>query len=370
MKFMLSLLFLVSTSSLFAEEGMSYIEYSLRKEEQSKFKNLENYKKNTKKKKANEAVVSTQNGRVTQEVSTQKSGRTRIFQTIQQPTLKKIGTDLNLNYYTQFLGPSLGGDYQSGATYNRFNSGQDYKGDSNDPTGSYQVFHAITIGYQLSLNSKIFYSYSFQDNINKGIEYTVQNENGTESTYYRNKGPSDNNKRMGVNFFNVINNDYVSLSLTPFYEFPSTYGSETSDMNFGLGLIPSLSIKSNIIGLSYGVGAEIQRNFYDRNQHNDCETCNYPTRFQTLVVNVTPYLNYQISDLSTFKTSLQFDWDQQGDEVNSTEKFNKNLDDTIKYGFGFNMGSGIATGFYLESALEKASLARTALGLYAGFNLF
>lgn len=378
MNFLISLVIFFGTASVFATEKMSYIEYSLKKAEKIKYENLENYKKQTLKKKetVNEdtTIVPSQNGRILQEVSTSRAGRTRIIENIQQPAMKRIGNDLSFSYYAQFLGPSLGGDYQSGATYNRFNTGQDYKGDPLDATGSYQIFHALTIGYQLSTNTKLYYGYTFQDDINEGIKYRTKNFDGSYSEWERGKGPSDNNKRMGVTFFNVINNDYVGLSLNTFYEFPSTLGSVNSDMSYGLGIAPTLSIKSNIAGLSYGISGEIQRNFYEDQEYytrfSDGTRNNIPTRHQTLLINISPYLNYIISDLVTFRTALQFDWDQRGDQVNTFEDYNKNLDDIAKIGLGFNMGSGISTGIYLDIAIEDPSIEKTALGASVNFNVF
>lgn len=373
MNFILSLILLVSTTSLFADEGMSYIEYSLLAKERAKFKNLEEYKKSLKKRKKNTAVVSSQNGRVMQEVSTKKSSINRMIQPIEQPALKKLGNDLSFSYGVQFLGPSLGGDRQSGATYNRFKTGQDWKGDAQDATGSYQFFHALQLGYQLNTNTKIYYGYTFQDDINDDIEYQETNLDGSTTTKTRNKGISDNNKRIGATFFNVINNDYVGVRLTAFYEFASTVGSDGKDMDYGLGIAPSLFFKSSISGLAYGVSAEIQRNFYKRQEY-DPGYCNGPcpiqTKHQTLLINVNPYVNYMLSDITTVGATLQFDWDQKGDEVESFEVYNKNMDDILKLTTSFNLAPGINTGLFLDIAIEDPAPEKTALGLTANFNVF
>ena len=41
------------------------------------------------------------------------------------PKFRKYTENLSFNYSLQFLGPSLSNDYQDGATYNRFKTGQD-----------------------------------------------------------------------------------------------------------------------------------------------------------------------------------------------------------------------------------------------------
>ena len=43
-----------------------------------------------------------------------------------KPAFRKYTEKLSFNYFAQFLGPSLSSDYQPGATYNRFKTGQDY----------------------------------------------------------------------------------------------------------------------------------------------------------------------------------------------------------------------------------------------------
>ena len=308
-----------------------------------------------------------------QEVSTKKSSINRMIQPIEQPALKKLGNDLSFSYGVQFLGPSLGGDRQSGATYNRFKTGQDWKGDAQDATGSYQFFHALTLGYQLNMNTKLYYGYTFQDDINEGIEYETTNLDGSTTTYERQKGVSDNNKRIGATFFNVVNNDYVGLSLTTFYEFASTVGSDGKDMEYGLGIAPSLYFKSDVAGLSYGISAEIQRNFYKQQEYyTRCgnQDCPIPTKYQTLLISVNPYVSYMLSDMTSISATLQFDWDQKGDEVESFEVYNKNMDDILKLATNFSLAPGINTGLFLDIAIEDPAPEKTALGLTANFNVF
>ena len=373
MKIIFSLLFLLCSTTLFAEEGMSYIEYSMKQTELAKFKNLENYKKNTQKKKANTAIVSSQNGRVLQEVSTKKAAPSRMYQTLEQPALRRLGNDLSFSYGVEFLGPSLSNQRQDGSTYNRFKTGQDWKGDDQDATGSHQFYHSLTLGYQLSQNTKIYYAYTFQDDINDGIEYETTNLDGSTSTWERDKGVSDNNKRIGATFFNVINNDYIGFSMTTFYEFASTVGSDNKDMDYGLGIAPSLFFKSSTPGLSYGVSAEIQRNFYKKQEYySKCgsEDCPIATKHQTMLISVSPYVSYMLSDITTVSSTLKFDWDQKGDEVEDFDVYNDNMDDIVKLGMSFNLAPGITTGLFLDIALEDPNTEKTALGLNANFNIF
>lgn len=284
--------------------------------------------------------------------------------------VKKLGNDLSFNYFAQFSGPSLSPDYQGGAGYNRFKSGTDFKGDENDPTGSYQIFQAITIGYQLNNNIKLFYAFTFQDDINGNIDFQRTEFDGSTTTQNREVSVSGNDKRIGATFFNVINNDYVNLSLTTFYELSSTEGSRDNQKHFGLGLSPLLGFKSKVQGLSYGLILEVLRNFHETNQIEPSFPGAFPVRRQALLVNLTPYLNYKLGEISTFKSSLNIDWDQQGNQVNSLREFNNNLDDTIRVGVDYNIAFGINAGYFLEAAFNKPDIRRTTLGLTFRFNIY
>ena len=285
---------------------------------------------------------------------------------------KQLGKDLSFNYFAQFTGPSLSSNYQGGAGYNRFKSGRDSLNVSElDPTGSYQVFHALTIGYQLSNSTKLFYGFTLQDDINGNIKFQ-SNFGGTSREDTRNVGISANDKRVGASFFNLINNDSYSLSLTSFYEFASTQSSRNNNKHFGLGISPVLSAKSKVAGLNYGIVLEVLRSFYQANQIitvPNCPLC-VPERYQTLLINTTPYLNYKFGEISTFKSSLNIDWDQRGNQVDSLEEFNNNLDNTIRVGVDYNIAFGINAGYFLEAALNSPAIDRSTLGLTFSFNLY
>lgn len=281
------------------------------------------------------------------------------------------------NYFVQYLGRSLSDNYQDGATYNRFNTGQDYKGDPNDATGPFQMFHAITLGYNLAKDYKISYGYTFQDNLNNDIEYEFIDFNGNTATGVRNKGVSDNNKRVNLFVSNIANNKYFSFHSNFFYEFASTVASQDIDTEYGLGFEPVININTGIDGFYTGFTGLFQRNYYKNQQINtfvgtDGNTYDllYPTRYQTLLAEVSAYANYSLSDYTMFKSSIRFDWDQRGDQVNSSAEFNKNLDDVGRVGFDFLVDYGVTAGTFLEFALEDPNIEKTAIGATLTISLY
>jgi hypothetical protein len=374
MKLILAFLIMTNASLCLANKGMSYIEFTMQQEEKARYENLKNYKKKYKKKRITKSKKRPSKKRlarkIVQKVSTKKAAPVKIQTQYKAPAVYKVGEALSFNYYVEYNGPSLDqSNYQRGATYNRYKTGQDYKGDEKDATGSYLMYNALTIGYQINDTFKVFYGYTFQDDLYSDVKYEVENEDGSTSENTRNKGPSDNNKRLGLNVFNLIDNSYVNFSPTLFYEFPSTYGSESSDMLYGLGIQPTLTIKNNTAGLSYGISGEFQRNYYKKNEYLTTGN-NYATRNQTFYAQIQPFLNYKMGEVTTFKSTLMFDWDQQGDEVNNNDVWNKNMHNVGRVGFDFFLGYGITTGTYIEFATEEASLNKTMIGANLNMSIF
>lgn len=342
-------------------------------------------KKITKKKKALKSSdsVSTKNAALAKNKRKRRK-QTTIIQNVSttqpaKPAFREYTEKINFNYFVQFLGPSLSQNYQQGATFNRFKTGQDWKGDEMDATGSHQMFHAVSIGYRLSQNLNLFYGYTFQDDINKDITYRVKNLDGSFTEYERPKGVSDNNKRLNLQVGNIINNEYIYFGNTFFYEFASTVSSESEDREYGLGMMPTLTFSNGIRGLYTGINGLIQRNYFKRQQYDTTcinsftgtsYTCPIPTRYQTLLVEISPYVNYALNDYITLRSQLTFDWDQQGDQVDSTAEYNKNMADVGRLGVDFNIDYGVVAGTFIEFGLEEASLDKTAIGATLSLSLY
>lgn len=277
----------------------------------------------------------------------------------------KLKEKFRFSYYLKYLGPSLSDTYQSGATYHRSSTGQDWKGDALDATNSTQLYHSLTFGYQASRNVKISYGYTFQDKLNKDINYRSKNLDGSYSTYKRTKGVSDNNKRLNAFVTNLHSSNFGFLIANFFYEFPSTKTSLGNEMNYGIGFQPTYIIYTNTPGLFTGISASFQRNYY-KNQQFDTMCgevkCKYPTRYRTAKVSLSPYMNYMINDKITVKSKLDFDWDKQGDQVKNLHEFNKNMDDIATIGLQYNFDRSMYIGTYIDMGLENFNMGKTALG--------
>ena len=282
-----------------------------------------------------------------------------------KPKFREITEKITFNYFSQFLGPSLSPDYQTGATYNRFKTGQDFKGDSLDSTGSHQMFHAVTLGYNLTNDYLVSFGYTFQEDINKDIRY----KDSFGQTAFRRKEVSDNNKRVNLLVRNLINNKNFYVNTNYFYEMSSTINSVFQDMEYGLGIEPSINFKHGNSGFYSGVLLSLQRNYFKNNEILFAGNL-YPTRYQTMLVQVNPYLNYQFNDYMTLRTSLMFDWDKRGNQVERLSEFNANMDNVGRIGMNFLIDYGISAGTFLEFGLEQASLSKTAVGATLNVTLF
>lgn len=295
-----------------------------------------------------------------------------------------IAKGITFGYSLQLLGPSLDSDYQAGATYNRFKTGQDIYGQELDHTASYQTFHAISLGYKIRDDIKVSYGFTFQEDLNDKIEYTSPNKFGPDFKYERAKGISDNNKRINLFVSNIYSNNHFYINSNQFIEFASTTASEGNDMEYGLGFQPSLNFYSKVPGLYYGITSSVQRNYYKEQQFFEkCGNtfCKYPRRYQTLLAELGVYANYVLTDVTTLQFSLAFDWDQKGDQVETngiafnsltdiqmTNEFNKNMHDVGRIGAKFQIHPNANLGTFLEFAIESPSIEKTALG--ANFSLY
>jgi len=68
-----------------------------------------------------------------------------------------------------------------------------------------------------------------------------------------------------------------------------------------------------------------------------------------------------INDLITFKSSVQFDWNQVGDQVGTLNEFGNNLDNIGNLGLSFSLNKNMTFASGVNFSLEEASLNRTAI---------
>jgi hypothetical protein len=295
-----------------------------------------------------------------------------ILQPKEKPSLlKETISKFVFNYYVQYIGPSLSDRYQEGATYNRFNGGTDTNGERLDATGSTQVFQSFKLGYKLPKNLILSYGLTYQDNLNEDVSYRF-NGGGQGVRPY---GRSFNNHRVSLWIPGVYSNNSASLSINTFVERPTTEGSINSDMRYGLGIQPTLTIYSKVPGLFHGINASVQRDYYKENEtsavHPDwCKqpgfTCNGVDKIPgakrtTLFATVGGYLQYMVADKTTLKSSIEFDWSQAGDDVKSTERFGNNLDDVGSLSVAYRIMRQVAVEAGVNFALEDASVDKTSI---------
>lgn len=289
-----------------------------------------------------------------------------------QIKLNKAKENIYFTYGMTFLGPSLGAAHQSGGTYNRFKTGQDYKGDNTDYKASHQVYHGLSTGYKLNNNTRLSFSHTFQDDINHNIEYDIYNKDGSVwKTDKRPQGVSNNNQRINLFRSNIINNKYFYLGSNFFYEMPTTDASKAQEMRYGIGVEPSIGFYNKTPGLYTGINFSIQRNVY-KEQEFDADWCKpnciYPERYQTLLASVSPYASYYISDKMILRGSLTFDWDQKGDQV-GTNEFNHNMDNVAELGSRYYFDNNLNFGPALQFALNDIGLDKSAMLFYLSMNI-
>ena len=280
-----------------------------------------------------------------------------------------VSAKAELSYGVTYLGPSLADDYQSGATYNRYNTGQDFKGDNTDYKSSNQVYQSFSLGYRLSNNYKLSYGFTFQNDLNKGIEYDVYNADGsTFATNERTQGYSANNQRLNLLMTNMYGNKYGFLMANLYYERATTEVSKSQDMNYAIGFQPTIGLYTGITSLIQSLSASFARTYY-KNQEFDfsCGTATCHTAYRTFEVSLSYRASYYFSDKLKLNTAVIFDWDKKGNQVNNSSEFNHNMDNIVELGPSYQYDRQLSFGGKLQAALTDPRIDKTALIL--NFNI-
>jgi len=285
-----------------------------------------------------------------------------------EESLKDLKGNFNFTYFVKYLGPSLSNDMQSGSTFNRFKTGQDAKGDAQDFKGAHQTFNSFTLGYNLTSNINLNFTHTFQYDENNKTEYEYVGWDGKTYKDTRAGGESYNNQRINLNVKNIINNKTLYFNTNFYYEIASTDASIENEMMYGVGMAPTLGFYSSVPGLSYGLTAMIERDVYPDDQYNPdwCKEGTYtcdgviPEKRQTTRVGFGPWLGYMINDDYSLSASLNFDWDQDGDQVRTTE-FNPNMDDIASLSINYNVNSNLRISGGMEASITEIEMERTAI---------
>jgi hypothetical protein len=303
---------------------------------------------------------------------------------VKQSSLTKVLSNFSFNYFAKYTGPSLSPDYQSGATYNRFDGGRtSYNGQRLDTTGSQQTYQSFKLSYKLPKNLSLSYGLTYQDNIKKGIKH---------KTGEREYGRSFNDHRVSLFVPSIISGTKASLSSSFFYQLPTTQGSKDNEMKYTIGIQPTLAIYSKVKGLYHGVTASVEKGYYNRGYnysdsttttktfikrnpdgspwtHPDgspievTETNTYiqNTTHQGVKANVGAYANYMLTDKTTLKSSVEFDYDQVGDQVGTTNEWGNNMDNIGNLGASYRVLKNISVEAGVNFSLEEPSVEKTAI---------
>lgn len=282
--------------------------------------------------------------------------------------LQKLKGDFTFNYFAKYLGSSLSPDMQEGSTFNRFKTGQDAKGDAQDFRGAHQTFQSFSLGYNITRDVNLNFTHTFQFDENNDVKYEYVGWDGKTYTDTRTPGNSFNNQRINLNVRNIINNSTLYLNTNFYYELPSTEASQNNEMLYGAGLATTIGFYSKVPGLSYGVRAMFERDVYpdDEFYPDWCKQAPYtcdgviPNRRQTTRVGTGAFMGYMINDNYTFNASVDFDWDQDGDQVRTTD-FNPNMDDIASFSLSYRVNSNINISGGLEASITEIEIERTAL---------
>lgn len=299
---------------------------------------------------------------------------------VNQSSIQKVLSNFSFNYFAKYTGPSLSPDYQEGATYNRFDGGRNLKGQRQDTTGSKQTYQSFKLSYKLPKNMSISYGLTYQDNTQENIKFKWPD--GAEGT--REYGRSFNDHRISLFVPSIISGTKANLSSTFFYQLPTTQGSKDSELNYTLGIQPTLSIYSNIRGLFHGLTASVEKGFYDKgysydeevvqsytfqaenldgstSTYNGSYTYMQPYRHQGVKANIGAYVNYMLTDKTTLKSSVEFDWDQVGDQVGTTNEWGNNMDNIGNLGASYRILSNITIEGGVNFSLEEPAIDKTAI---------
>ncbi len=258
--------------------------------------------------------------------------------------LKQASKNISVGYFMSLNGPTLGGR-ASNETYNRFNSGFDINGNENDPTAPLGMFHSLSLSYKFKNGVSIGSGYVFDTKLNKDTTYTYKNFRG--ETVRAKSSTEVGRYNARINFFipSIYNSRRFSVSSAANIELPTTQNAKFNEMKYGLILAPTVVVKTKNPKVYTGVNFNLQRNFYQENERNGI-------KLQTLLLSTGPFFNYSLAEKWTLKTSMNFDWDQRGDEVGSS-KLNKNMDDIVEAGIKYKFNRHFNTTVMLLSPINK-----------------
>ncbi len=229
---------------------------------------------------------------------------------------KKFLEKTTLGYYHQFLGPTAGGT--QGVTYNVFQEGINSPGSGFAP---YQSFHVISLRQEINADWAVGGTLSMVN----GYTDEVQNTDNKGQTFSNNGETQFFNARAFVSLPKLRFNS-GTLFTTLSYEHPTSTISQSDDMRWGWVAAQSFALNLPSVRWSAGFMGQIYRIYYENNVKAPPFPGGTSTPLQTMIVSLGPYASYRFSDKWMLSSMMTFDWDQRGEQTESTQ-FNNNLSD-------------------------------------------
>lgn len=264
---------------------------------------------------------------------------------------KNIFKNTDLGYYQQFLGPTLSGP--SGETYNVYQEGMDVDRSGRAPL---QSFHTLSLRHRLT------------DQV--GVGGSLAAVNGYSDSVVNRKGVVNDG---ATTFFNARLSSFlpnISSALGTFVttlslELPTSEIARENKQRLSWVIAETLLFRLSSYKWTAGISGQIYRLNYENAQRAAFLPSGErltPTQLQTMIVSLSPFVNYRFSDKYQLGSTVVMDWDQRGIQEGSRD-FNNNLPHrarvTATYFPGVKFVSNV--GLFTQ-ALVKFRPGTTALG--------
>ncbi len=226
---------------------------------------------------------------------------------------KRFLKNLNLGYYQQFLGPTLSGP--SGETYNVYQEGMDTPRSGRAPL---QSFHTLSLRYKISDNWAVGGSVAAVNGYTEQVENRGGVVNNGDTTFF--------NSRLSL-FLPNVSGSFGTFFTTLSYELPTSEIARDNRQRFGWVIGETLAFKLPSYKWTAGISGQVYRVYYENSQRAAVLPNGFramPTQLQTMIVSVSPYVNYRFNDKYQLGSTVVMDWDQRGYQEGSGE-FNNNL---------------------------------------------
>lgn len=259
--------------------------------------------------------------------------------------------DTTLSYYQQFLGPTLSGPADQ--TYNVYQEGMDTPRSGRAPL---QSFHTLSLRYKVSELWGVGASIAAVNGYTRPVENRQGVVNNGDTTFF--------NTRLSL-FAPNISGDIGTFFTTISAELPTSEIARENHQRGGWVFNETLAFKLPSYKWSAGVSGQIYRLYYENSQRvavlpNGQRSM--PQQLQTMIISISPYVNYRFNDKYQLGSTLVVDWDQRGYQENSRE-FNNNLPHRARVtGTYFPQTKYLSSVGVFTQALVKFRPGTTAIG--------